>query len=825
MIPLVLTALVNLTLGLFVLRRAPKRAVNRRFAALSGALSSWTLSNALVSEYADNASGLLWARFAFASAALIPVAFLRFVTVFPSPTLRPPDHPLRWFTAAGLAAFFLSFTPLIAQATSSVDGVLRVTYGPLHLPFGAYLVACLCYSLWLLATKLRLSRGLERLQVKYVFYGILLTAFAGTLTNLIIPAVLKSSRFSPYGPVFTLLMVAFIAHSIVRHRLMAIRFVLRRGAVYALSLAIVAIVFLSLAWLTSLGFVPHPFQLPLSAQSALVLLLALVFPPLKIKVQAALDRYFFRGEVNYENVLREITHAVTTTLDAESVLQLSCHVIRRTLHPEYVAIYIVDGPNDSLTLRWTESSIELVSTQLPSLIQCSHPLPQAFSGDCSRLLREDPSGTSPFNTEITSALVDLGAELALPIRQEARLIGLFLLGPKLSGDPYYPEEIDLLTTLAGQVGIAVNHARLYSEIVLANEYVENILATMNSGVVAISAAGTVSLSNSAAEALIDASPPSLKGRPLAELPSSISTPLALTLADGQPRTQFETTLVDREKNLRPLVCSTSPLRDRNGDLLGAVAVFSDLTHIKRLEEEKRQAERLASVGALASGIAHEIKNPLVAIKTFAELLPERFGDVEFRTEFAHVVTTEIDRIDGLVARLRGLATPAQPKATLLDVRVPIDETLALLKAQLEQHQIAVKTVWPPHVPSIAGDPAQLKQLFLNLFINSIEAMAPGGQLVVQVIPRRMSGSALLIVEVSDTGSGIPAPLLGKIFDPFVTTKPRGSGLGLSICRNIADAHRATIHAENNADQGTTIVIQFPVVEALNSTQNNSSQKP
>src|SRR5262249_41996659 len=138
----------------------------------------------------------------------------------------------------------------------------------------------------------------------------------------------------------------------------------------------------------------------------------------------------------------------------------------------------------------------------------------------------------------------------------------------------------------------------------------------------------------------------------------------------------------------PVMCSTSLLRDANGATLGAVAVNSDLTGIKRLEEEKRQVERLASIGALASGIAHEIKNPLVAIRTFAELLPERFSDDDFRNNFSQIALKEIERIDDLVGRLRGLAN-ARQSHTALDIRGPLMETLALLQAQLEQSRISV----------------------------------------------------------------------------------------------------------------------------------------
>jgi signal transduction histidine kinase len=239
-------------------------------------------------------------------------------------------------------------------------------------------------------------------------------------------------------------------------------------------------------------------------------------------------------------------------------------------------------------------------------------------------------------------------------------------------------------------------------------------------------------------------------------------------------------------------------------------VFGDITHLKELEADKRRAERLASFGSLASGIAHEIKNPLVAIRTFAELLPDRYSDEDFRSGFAEIVVKEITRIDDLVARLRGLAAPPAPPFGTVDLAESIDETLTLLRAKLEQQNISVRKDFTAASSRVTGDPSQLKQLFLNLFLNAVDAIGASGTLAVKVSERfgaNMSNG--VIVDISDTGCGIPTDLLPKIFEPFVTSKRTGSGLGLAICRGIADAHGAKIRAFNNEGYGgATIRLEF-----------------
>ncbi|HLE21120.1 MAG TPA: ATP-binding protein, partial [Vicinamibacteria bacterium] len=141
--------------------------------------------------------------------------------------------------------------------------------------------------------------------------------------------------------------------------------------------------------------------------------------------------------------------------------------------------------------------------------------------------------------------------------------------------------------------------------------------------------------------------------------------------------------------------------------------------------------------------------------------------------------------------------------------------LVLLRGQLEQKRVRVRRLYERTILPVAGDPAQLKQLFLNLFMNALEAMEPGGQLTIRLARGESVDSPSLLVQVSDTGTGIPEEMIGKVFNPFVTTKPRGSGLGLAICRGIADAHRATIRVENNANRsGTTVTIEFAVTEEI-----------
>ena len=240
-------------------------------------------------------------------------------------------------------------------------------------------------------------------------------------------------------------------------------------------------------------------------------------------------------------------------------------------------------------------------------------------------------------------------------------------------------------------------------------------------------------------------------------------------------------------------------------------MLADMSRLKELEQEKRRAERLASIEAIASGLIHEIRNPLVGLKTYAQLLPSRGTNEEFRDMFSRTANREIDRIDELLSRFRTISRASQQPMELMDVSATLRDTLETLHAEMEDRKIQLRRVGEATRRPVIGNATQLQQLFLNLCLNAIQAMDPGGELTVRVADLSEGGGSTLLVEVADTGPGIADGLLPTIFDPFVTTKPHGTGLGLAICRGIADAHHARVSARNNVGRpGCTFTVEFPV---------------
>jgi PAS domain S-box-containing protein len=816
MIPgsLVGVAAMLLALALWVLAARPRHPINRWFAAYTVGISCWTLSIGMLH------SGIapeLWSRLAFMSASFIPCSFLVFTTVYPSPSPWPSRTVLRGVLLIAAAFAVLSITsPLIIHdAVVTTVGFTRKS-GGLYPFFVVYFLAACLTAFAVFLTKWRRERGQARAQLQYLAIGLIFSFIGGITTNLLFPFFMGRTAYIWLGPYFTLPLVIFASHAIIRHRLMNVRLIVRRGFVYLIAVIIAGVVFGSFVALWTHLLADHRREIPLGLEVAVALAIALAFQPLRRRLQSGLDRYFYREPYNYQRIVREASKTITSTLDLASLLTYLCQVTGRTLRSDLVAVFTRDAGDQSFRLAAMDQIGNTDNRPDATPVLSAGPLP-SFLASSRRPLLKDDLGRTISGAEAESAvthLAQLGGEIALPMLSEDQLLGFLLVGPKLSGDALFNEDVELLSTLSSQAAIAVRNAQLYRQVVLANEYIENILSTMDSGVITVDSLGRVALVNATAERLTGLSKELLTSMTVEQLPRALASTLSAALSDGHSRSQVETSLPgDREVPI-PIMCSTSALRDDRSTILGALIVFSDLTEVKALESEKRRAERLAAFSTLVSGIAHEIKNPLVAIRTFAELLPERFTETDFREDFSKVVITEIDRIDDLVGRLRGLAVPSLQHPVAIDIKEPITETLALLRGKLEQTQTVVRTEFSAGPTLVSVDSAQLKQLFLNLFLNSIEAMDTRGELTISVTGKQTQTGSWVIVEISDTGPGIPDSIRGSIFNPFFTTKPRGSGLGLAICRGIMDAHHGIIRAESGArHSGAKITLEFPTATA------------
>jgi two-component system sensor histidine kinase HydH len=235
---------------------------------------------------------------------------------------------------------------------------------------------------------------------------------------------------------------------------------------------------------------------------------------------------------------------------------------------------------------------------------------------------------------------------------------------------------------------------------------------------------------------------------------------------------------------------------------GSQAVLAK--ELAKAQEELKRTERLKAVGTLAAGMAHEIKNPLTGIKTFTEYLPAKHNEPGFIDKFHKIVGAEVDKINDIVQELLNFSKPKPLKLEDTNIHTLIEQTLSFLNNEFIKNRIEILKDFDSSLPLLNLDPNQIKQVFLNLFLNAIDAMKDGGKIA---IITRSSGQAAEII-IEDTGKGIPHKDLEHIFDPFYTTKETGTGLGMSIVYGIIKEHRGEISVKSEENKGTAFVIRL-----------------
>jgi len=355
---------------------------------------------------------------------------------------------------------------------------------------------------------------------------------------------------------------------------------------------------------------------------------------------------------------------------------------------------------------------------------------------------------------------------------------------------------------------------------------EGVLAGLPDAVIAVDADGRVVFWNAAAEELVARSSRRAVGRTIKEIfpfEDSLIRRLRETLTSGESRSESETAVETTDNRRVPVGLVTAPLFARDGSVEGAVAVLRDLSRIQQLEGEVRRGETLAAGGRMGVGLAHEIRNPLGAIRGAVQLLQRELGESSRLAEYTTVLLTEVDRVNRIIEQLLDLARPVQVRRVPLNLHQLFERVALLQEEAARERGITLVRRYDPSLPAILGDEDRLMQVFHNLVRNAIEAMKDGGHLTMSTrvsmnpLYGKMDtgGGPRIMVEavVADEGSGIPTGLRGRIFDPFFTTKESGLGLGLAVCHRILEEHHGAIQVESVEGKGTTVTCFLPTAKA------------
>jgi PAS domain S-box-containing protein len=360
----------------------------------------------------------------------------------------------------------------------------------------------------------------------------------------------------------------------------------------------------------------------------------------------------------------------------------------------------------------------------------------------------------------------------------------------------------------------------FQEVADLKSYTDSILSSITSGIVTLDLDGRVATVNPAAEILTGLFAEEIVGRYCAEVfahTPEVAEILMETLSTRSGTANVSLTLRRLNGTTVPVEMGTAPLRRLEGKDLGVVGVFRDVSQVRELEGQLRRSDRLAALGTLAAGLAHEIKNPLASLRTFTRIIPRKFEDPRFRETFMRVVPHELERINGIVEQLLELARPSRLRPAPTAIPVLLDRVLELYANELDTKQIVVAREYARDVPSVGADQDRLYEAFVNLVSNALEAMETGGRLTVRTGWHRSAeadagstGRRRVRVEIEDSGSGISLSEADKVFDPFFTTKAAGTGLGLALTHKIIEDHGGSISFRSAPGVGTTFTVVLPM---------------
>jgi two-component system, sporulation sensor kinase E len=346
------------------------------------------------------------------------------------------------------------------------------------------------------------------------------------------------------------------------------------------------------------------------------------------------------------------------------------------------------------------------------------------------------------------------------------------------------------------------------QLINIQDYTQSILRSITSGVLTVGPDGSVATANPAAERMLGMSEFEMVPKPIGSLfryDGGISADVAKVLAGRLPLALRESTLVTANGGEVHVQASTSRMRAVGGTVLGAVVTLEDVSDIKALTDQLIRADRLAAMGELTAGVAHEVRNPLGVIRASVQLLEDAKGDPSRTHEAAEVIKQEIDRLDRVIKALLDFGRPSKPTLVHTDLNEVLQDIVLFTNRFAKQSNVHIVERLDADLPAVHGDPDQLKQVFLNLVTNAVQAMDKTGGTI--TIETRGAGE-YVEVSVSDTGPGIAAIDLPKVFDPFFTKRAEGTGLGLTIVHRIIDEHEGHIEVESGPG-GTVFNVTLP----------------
>jgi two-component system, NtrC family, sensor kinase len=753
---------------------------------------------------------------------LLPPLFVHFALVFP----ERPDSWAKSETGRTLLPFV--YLPGLLLGGAKVAAILRADrYGEVLSSVVEfvdaaeliYLSLCLLGGLAIMVRALHRVRSVTaRRQLRWIVWGTGL----GAIPFVFGYALPFAFGLTPLpGSTLTAVLLGLVplafASAIIRYRLMDVEVIIKRGLVYAAAIAAIAAIYTIVLKIAGDWFATGPNDTNPVIAFLATMVLVLLARPVKNAIQTGLDRVYYRDRYDYRRALVGFARDLNSDLD---LFRLSERLVRRvmeTLLVDRMALMLTpagvsaqsQGP-DAEFVTVAHAGFEGAP---PALTRASEVAVRLISGHTLTL--DDPLSQRRLDATDIEFWRASGIHYFVPCVSKEGTIAVMALGRKSSAEPLSSEDMALLAAVAAQAATALENGRLYrqltvkaSELDRMREFSENILESLNDGLAVVDRDDRVVRWNRRLEELYGIRHEDAVGRRLEQI---LDDGFLEILRSGRRESPdgaalYRVPLASRHAPPRRLLVNvaTTPLRDIAGQTAGTIVVVEDISTRVQLEEQLQISEKMASIGLLAAGVAHEVNTPLTGISSFVQMLMQGTAPDDPRTQVLEKIERQTFRAAKIVNGLLNLARPAQVDSGPVDINAVINDVLSLLEHQLRTGRIQVRKELATTLPAVLGIEYKLQQVFLNLLLNARDAMPRGGWLT---IVTRDAGDAA-IVEVADTGSGIPADQLSRIYDPFFTTKDigKGTGLGLSITYGIVQEHGGSIACDSSIGQGTRFTL-------------------
>jgi PAS domain S-box-containing protein len=749
-----------------------------------------------------------------------------------NPERRTPNaEPASWL-------FPLMYAPALLLAAARVIAIARASDGSLSGPMFSrtlgwldraepvYLFVCAVSALGVLVRAFQeITAVTAQRQLRWIAWGTALGvgpfAFGYALPWALgaDPPVALQLTAVPLG-----LVPLTFASAIVRYRLRDVEVIIKRGLGYTAFGAASIALYAAMRKVTGFVFASDADDHNWIIAALATLVIVLLARPVKDAMQNALDRVFYRDRYDYRRALVAFARDLNSDLDVVRLSQRLVARIVETLVVDRMALMLAN----ELSGDFASIGDYGFAQPVPRLPRSSSMMARLDGGHTVAL--DDPIAAARFVAEEVEFWRDAGTYYFVPCVFEGRTIAVLALGRKETDEPFNSEDLGLLTAVAGQVATAIENGRLYRQLRLKAEEVgrmrefnENILESLDDGLVVFDADERIVRWNRALEGFYGIERDAAIGRALGEIFDAHFVEALRAARQEHPygATLYRVPLSSREATPQRLLVNATevPLQNAAGDdqVVGTLLLIEDITDRVRLEEQLQISEKMASIGLLAAGVAHEVNTPLTGISSFTQMLLDGADPGDPRTVLLEKIERQTFRAAKIVNGLLNLSRPgsASNDRIEIDLNAVISDVFALLEHQFEVGSIKVRRDLSSAPVVVRGIEHQLQQVFLNLFLNARDAMPRGGWL--SVATRVVNGQA--IAEIADTGSGIPPEQLARIYDPFFTTKAigRGTGLGLSITYGIVHEHDGAIRCDSAVGQGTRFTLTLPVAPAAERT--------